>query len=152
FCQACGKEVTPAVAVTSAQVATADAGFPHVDSPVAPTYPAAEPSYPYAGFWERFAAYLIDGLILSIPFGFLVFTAIFLLGGFGAILHRRQPIDPGEAAAFVGPMFMFFILGMIVFIALQWLYSAGMESSERQGTIGKVVMSLRVTDYEGRRI
>ena len=69
------------------------------------------------------------------------------------MMHRRGPVDPSEAMAFVAPMFAFFFLGMLVFIALQWLYFAGMESSERQGTIGKSVLSLRVTTpYEGQRM
>ena len=47
---------------------------------------------------------------------------------------------------------MFFFLGMLAFIVVQWLYFAGMESSARQATLGKSVMSLRVTNYEGQRI
>jgi uncharacterized RDD family membrane protein YckC len=47
---------------------------------------------------------------------------------------------------------MFFFLGILVFLILNWLYFAGMESSERQATFGKSVMSLRVTNYEGQRI
>ena len=35
---------------------------------------------------------------------------------------------------------------------LQWLYFAGLESSERQATVGKSVMSLRVTNLEGQRL
>jgi uncharacterized RDD family membrane protein YckC len=41
---------------------------------------------------------------------------------------------------------------MAVFLILMWLYFAGMESSARQATFGKSVMSLRVTNYEGQRI
>ena len=41
---------------------------------------------------------------------------------------------------------------MLIFLGLQWLYFAGMESSERQATFGKAAMSLRVTDLEGRRL
>ncbi len=35
---------------------------------------------------------------------------------------------------------------------IHWLYFAGMESSARQGTIGKSMMSLRVSDLDGKRI
>ena len=41
---------------------------------------------------------------------------------------------------------------MLFFWGLGWLYFAGMESSERQATFGKSVVSLRVTDLEGRRL
>ena len=47
---------------------------------------------------------------------------------------------------------MLFFLGMLVFMILQWLYFAGMESSARQATVGKSVMALRVTNGEGQRI
>lgn len=35
---------------------------------------------------------------------------------------------------------------------LGWLYYAGMESSERQATLGKSVMGIYVTDLNGQRI
>lgn len=113
---------------------------------------------PYAGFWLRFGAYFIDGLILGVPFGIVVFVLIFTLGGFGMMLHRIQasprvePPDPSAAMALAAPMFMLFFLGMLGFLILQWLYFAGMESSARQATFGKSVMSLRVTNSEGRRV
>jgi uncharacterized RDD family membrane protein YckC len=107
-------------------------------------------SFPYAGFWARFAAYLIDGLILGIPFIFVVMF-VFMSGVLGMTLHRR-PMDPREAAVLLGPMFVFFFLFFLGFVVLQWLYFAVMESSVRQATFGKSVMSLRVTDDGGRRI
>jgi uncharacterized RDD family membrane protein YckC len=93
---------------------------------------------------------LIDGLILGVPFLFVV-AFIFMFGALGASLHRR-PVDAREAALLLGPMFLFFFLVFLGFLALHWPYFAAMESSERQATIGKSVLSLRVTDYEGRRI
>ncbi|MBZ5660904.1 MAG: RDD family protein [Acidobacteriia bacterium] len=110
----------------------------------------------YGGFWLRFVAYLIDGAILGIPFGLVVMVLFVMFGGFGLMMHRRvgdsHAVDPRVAAAIFGPMFLVFLLAMLFFIALQWLYFAGMESSERQGTFGKAAMSLRVTDLEGRRL
>jgi uncharacterized RDD family membrane protein YckC len=152
FCQACGQEV--GVAVTAAEPAEvpASAAFPPVAASSAPVYATARAPLPYAGFWERVAAYLIDGLILGIPFGILVVILIFLFGGFGVMMHRRNRVDPAEAMAFAAPMFSLFFLGMLIFVALQWLYFAGLESSERQATFGKSVMSLRVADSEGRRL
>jgi uncharacterized RDD family membrane protein YckC len=110
-----------------------------------PGIPGSE-ALPYAGFWQRFAAHLIDSLILGIPFALVFIVMIFLLGGFG--LMRRNPGEGNVAAAVVGPL----ILGMILlFVILSWLYSAGMESSERQATFGKAAMSLRVTNLDGQR-
>jgi uncharacterized RDD family membrane protein YckC len=151
FCQSCGQEVGAAVAV-----AVGPAAASPLPPPVTARVQVSAP-LPYAGFWERFAAYLIDGLILGIPFWLVVVAVIFMFGGFGMMLHRRAvdpnaAVNPGAAAALLAPMFMLFFLGMLVFIILQWLYFAGMESSERQATFGKTVMSLRVTNYEGQRI
>ena len=64
------------------------------------------------------------------------------------LMHRR-PVDARAAAAFVAPMFLMFFLGMLFFVLLQWLYFAGLESSARQATVGKSMMSLRVTNLEG---
>jgi uncharacterized RDD family membrane protein YckC len=149
FCQACGQEV--GAAVLAAAVPTPSAAA--VSAPPPPAGGAAPVSapLPYAGFWVRFVAALIDGLILSIPFGLVLAVFIFLLGGFGLMMHRN-PVEPREAAALAAPLILSFMLGGLFFIALEWLYFAGMESSARQATFGKSVMSLRVTSLEGRRI
>jgi uncharacterized RDD family membrane protein YckC len=143
FCQACGQEV--GAAVTAGSIA---AGA--IRPPVAAGARVSVP-LPYAGFWVRFAAYLIDGLILGIPFGIVAIVLIFMFGGFGMMLHR-QPVEPGAAMALAAPMFLIFLLAMFFFLILQWLYFAGMESSERQATFGKSVMALRVANVEGMPI
>jgi len=147
FCQACGQEIG-AVATAPAAIA---AGAP--STPMSETARGSAP-LPYAGFWVRFVASFIDGLILGIPFWLVVTVLIFMLGGFGMMLHRNpvNPADPRAAAALFAPILIFFLLGMLAFMILQWLYFAGMESSARQATFGKSVMSLRVADYEGQRI
>ena len=86
----------------------------------------------YAGFWLRFVAAFIDGIILVIPMMIIIFGLGMMMGGI-------------EKAASGG-------LGNLVGIVLPWLYYAYMESSEGQATIGKKVMSIRVTDVDGNRI
>jgi uncharacterized RDD family membrane protein YckC len=148
FCQACGQEVGAAV-TSKAAIAGA------IPAPMAGTAGVSIP-LGYAGFWVRFVASLVDGLILAIPFWFVVVTFILMSGGFGIMLHRfpqdSHPPDPREVMALLAPVFMAFFLAWLVFLILQWLYFAGMESSARQATFGKAVMSLRVTNYEGQRI
>jgi uncharacterized RDD family membrane protein YckC len=148
FCQACGQEV--GAATTAAPVA---AGAPPPPIAASPHAPAPQPS---AGFWLRFAASLVDGLILGIPFWIVVVVIISMFGGFGMLIHRfprePQPVDPREVMALMAPFFLMFFLVWLVFFILQWLYFAVMESSPRQATFGKSVMSLRVTDSEGQRI
>jgi uncharacterized RDD family membrane protein YckC len=143
YCQACGQEVGAAVTVPAALAGA-------LRPPAAGTSQGSGP-LPYAGFWMRFVAAFVDGLILGIPFWILVMVLVFMFGGFGMMLHRNAA-DPRAAAALLAPIFGFFILGMLAFVVLEWLYFAGMESSARQATFGKSVMSLRVTDYEGQRI
>jgi uncharacterized RDD family membrane protein YckC len=147
FCQACGQGVGAALPGAPAAM-TAPPPAPAVSAPTSP-------QLPYAGFWVRFAAYLIDGLILGIPFGLLVVVSIFLLGGFGLVMRgsSANPVDPSAAAAAVaGPIVLGIIFGWLFLLVITWLYFAGMESSERQATFGKSVMSLRVTNLEGQRL
>jgi uncharacterized RDD family membrane protein YckC len=73
------------------------------------------------------------------------------LGGFGLMLHRN-PIDQEAARALILPVISGYLFAMLLFLLLEWLYFAGMESSERQATFGKSAISLRVTDAEGQRL
>jgi len=84
----------------------------------------------YAGFWIRFAAAIIDAIILSIPQLALQYA-------------MADSIAEGGAG---------FALYYIIVIALSWIYYAGMESSANQGTLGKMVVGLKVTNLEGEPI
>lgn len=155
FCQGCGQEVGVA---PSPMASGAPSGVMPPTS-FAEASPGKYVTPHYAGFWVRFVAYLIDGFILGIPFGIIVLAVIFMFGGFGVLLHRipvdpqgNPPVDPRAALAMAAPMFALFYAGMFFFVALQWLYFAGMESSARQATFGKSAMALRVTDSEGARL
>ena len=131
FCQACGQEagstgnLPPTLAVTP-----------------------LPKQLPYAGFWIRFVAFLIDAVILSIPFFLVAVGLIFRFGRF-ALLARRGRFGPPDAA-FMGPMILGFFFAFAIFIVVRWLYFAGMESSPRQATFGKAAMSLLVTDLKGQ--
>ena len=155
FCQACGQEVGAAV-VAAASAAPSASAMPYQPA-AARTQNYATPLY--GGFWIRFVAYLIDGLILGIPFGIVVIGLILMFGGFGVLLHRlpvdpqaNPTADPRAALALAAPMFAVLYGAMFFFVILQWLYFAGMESSERQATFGKSAMSLRVANSEGGRL
>ena len=133
FCQGCGQEAIPA----------------SVPLPVQTSIPVYAP-LPYAGFWVRFVASLIDGLILGIPF-LLVFLAMFFLFGGFRVMARIVPGRPPDPA-FIGIIFSWFFLAVGFGLVAQWLYFAGMESSARQATFGKAAMSLRVTGLEGQQL
>ena len=143
FCPACGQEV--GVAVVAAPAVGIAAPI------IAGTMPVAA-ALPYAGFWARFVAFLVDGLILGVPFTVIVLVLMFMMGGF-SLLMRREPVESSEAAAAVAaPIVLGLLASLFFFVIVEWLYFAGMESSARQATFGKAVMSLRVTNVEGQRI
>jgi uncharacterized RDD family membrane protein YckC len=93
----------------------------------------------YAGFWLRFAAYLIDSILLGLIF--------FPLGlGLGLMM--------GATGNNQNPELMLGLNGGLNMVSLvvTWLYSSLLESSSWQGTVGKKLIGLRVTDLDGRRI
>lgn len=90
--------------------------------------PNSDERFFYAGFWLRFAANIIDSLImLPLAFG-IGYASGYLLG-------------PGAEPT-----------AQVMGIALGWIYGAGMESSILRGTIGKRLLGLRVVDLDGARI
>jgi uncharacterized RDD family membrane protein YckC len=96
---------------------------------------------PYGGFWIRVAAYLIDSVALAVAGG--------IIGGVlgGAIGLTMATGGSSDRAALVSGM-----AGNVVGLVLNWLYSAIMESSAWQATLGKKALGLVVTDLDGRRI
>ena len=93
----------------------------------------------YAGFWWRVLAYIIDSLIMS-----AIFFPLGMIIGVGMVASG----DDGNS-----PVLPLVNLGLNgVSIIAGWLYHAFMESSSWQGTIGKKVLGLRVTDIDGNRI
>lgn len=96
----------------------------------------------YAGFWKRFLAIFIDGIILAITgsiFGAIVGTIVRLvLGSAGADPQTIQIIA----------QCMGFAIGSI----LRLLYFTIMESSPLQATVGKMALGIIVTDETGNRI
>jgi len=92
----------------------------------------------YAGFWLRFAAAFIDGIIIWIV------DAILSMMFFGAVFLTGQVY----ASAGFGSVAIYYLIT----ISINWLYFAGMESSERQATLGKAAVGIKVTDLNGERI
>lgn len=108
----------------------------------------------YAGFWLRFVANIIDGLILGLGIIVLFVPFFFLMGG-AALLeslpqhhYHGQPLDPAQMVAFLGFIFTLVALSVIA----KWLYYAYLESGEKQATVGKQAMGVYVTDLQGQRL
>jgi len=94
----------------------------------------------YAGFWIRFAAYLIDTIILS-----FVFVPLGIAIGFLAYFSAGST-ENADAFSLLS------VLVRIIEIIAGWLYFAGLESSSWQATLGKKACGLVVTDLNGQRI
>ena len=86
----------------------------------------------YAGFWMRVGASVIDSILTTVA-TFIV--ALF----FGAMLGLSGGNEEGAE-----------VLGFFIGILVPWIYSAVMESSPRQATVGKAVLGIVVTDLEGK--
>jgi uncharacterized RDD family membrane protein YckC len=111
--------------------------------------PYALPS-PYAGFWLRFLAHVIDGILICIVCGIfiLLWVAIVGIDAIRAMLEGFRGGNPELPLAFLGAIILF----SVVSTAVSWLYYAWMESSQYQGTLGKMALGLTVTDLQGRRV
>ncbi|MBC7815581.1 MAG: RDD family protein [Planctomycetaceae bacterium] len=98
----------------------------------------------YAGFWLRFVASFVDGLVC----GVVMIVVLMVVGG--VIVAINGPPgggnEPGPAEIILG-----FLIWAIA-IVFPWLYSAFEESSPAQATLGKKMLGLRVTDLDGDRI
>jgi len=106
----------------------------------------------YAGFWWRFLAIIIDGLILGVV-KWIVLTPILAVVGIGAYKaassgDMNETAAMGMAGAFVGAMMITWLFTAIA----GWLYFSLMESSKFQATIGKLALGIIVTDMDGNRI
>jgi uncharacterized RDD family membrane protein YckC len=142
-CQKCGGRLSGGLAAMPLVVsAPAYAAAPAV------AY-AAVPTARYAGFWLRFLAHLIDHVILGIvaaPLFFILVLPVILRVANDA--ERNQEPSPEMIIAILSSVFIYVVLAFVG----QWLYEALLTSSSWQGTVGKRVLQLKVTDELGNRI
>lgn len=91
----------------------------------------------YVGFWKRLVACGIDSFVIFALYLFACFDMGLTMGLVG---FTEQGID--QLVETYG--FVFNILFMLTL----WLYFAFMESSSHQATIGKMVMGIKVVDFD----
>ncbi|MGB2623722.1 MAG: RDD family protein [Candidatus Acidiferrum sp.] len=160
YCTKCGNEISPATSFcsTCGQAVPGLPAMTPVANAIATVPPApvllAAGSYAgvaYAGFWLRFVAYVIDGIISIVAFMILLIP-LFVLTGAGAALGRifSDGDISDDMGAFLGVGFIFGFFGIILVVS--WLYNALSESSSWQATPGKKILNLKVTDMEGQPI
>lgn len=91
----------------------------------------------YAGFWKRLGAFVIDYLVLnaaSVVIGYGAGVFPWAVGDISGEYSSRRAIWSTSS------------------LVVYWLYFALMESSPQQATLGKMALSIVVTDVEGKRI
>lgn len=147
YCSKCGAQ-NNAAAVYCSRCGTST-GLPTAAMPLAQAvvYAPAVVVPGYGGFWIRFVAFVVDGIIvrlLTIPLAIALTAA--------GILHRAVPWgrfdSPEEAIRAISTA-----LAIIpIFLTVNWLYEALLTSSEWQATLGKKMLNLRVTDELDNRI
>lgn len=114
---------------------------PPVEAPAPPAYAAPtyartpEPALPYAGFWRRLVAMLLDGMLLFFPQAILR-----VLLGLPVLSYDDEWGDKTALTA------------EACGLALALVYCATLEASGGQGSLGQQMMGLAVTDSHGRRI
>lgn len=136
FCPNCGKEQVdnPRFCRHCGAKLVQEPGIQLGVQPDVQTVKAYASTVEYAGFWRRFGATVIDGILLYTPF---------------IILFSVVPILLGEAGADEDAIIAIIYL---IFIITWWLYYTLMESSSKQATLGKMALRIIVTDVEDNRI
>ena len=93
----------------------------------------------YGGFWIRFAALMIDGVILDIGLVILFIPLFALIGGTAALTDLSAQ----------GPIVLLAIFGYYILIIALAFYYQIYFISKRGGTPGKLILGLRIVRVDG---
>ena len=98
---------------------------------------------PPGGFWIRFVAYVIDGLILM--------AALVIV--FGIAVAAVAISVPGDDKAKADTLSVEVGFGfLLAYVTSAWLYEALMTSSPRGATLGKLALGLRIVRADGAQL
>ena len=100
---------------------------------------------PPAGFWIRFVAFLIDGLILGVIAGVIVAVMAIVAIAIGVGFQGDE--DENVALIVIG-----ILLGGVALVVVSWLYEALMTSSRHGATVGKRALGLRIVRADGAQL
>ena len=110
---------------------------------------------PYAGFWRRAVACFIDCIVLMIPM-----VAIWMLVGPDVVnIFFSTGVNAVDTSPFQQRLDIYMrtfydrapLLNFLSAVTW-WLYYAGLQSLKPGASIGMMVLDIRVTDLEGRRV
>lgn len=145
FCPRCGQPIV-GFAVGQGVPAVAAAPIGAVPAYAGAQAPVVAANIGYAGFWLRFVAALIDGIVIGIPLAPIFFMV--MLPALKNIQNPQAMQNPAALMTVMGPVF-----GIIILVSMvaSWLYWGLCESSSWQATLGKKALGLYVTDADGNR-
>ncbi len=135
----------------------------------------------YAGFWKRLFAYLIDILILGIFSVIITLVCLYVFrnqliiendANFGDYFRIAIPILFVTIGEIFGIPFYdnyhkynnyynyytydtydnYNLFLILIWLLIKYFYFAKLESSDNQGTFGKIILGIKVTDLKGDRI
>lgn len=124
FCTACGASLMQAQSQSATPYQT----------PTSQAEPSLVAAYAFAGFWKRVLAYILDGVI----FWLILALIIYLMRD--SILNNLNHSPENTLTLIASYAFIY---------PLWWLYFAIMESSSSQGTFGKKIVGIKVTNLSG---
>ena len=111
--------------------------------------PASTMHFDYAGFWQRFGAWIIDLIILMIPSMLVMVSS----GGMEAYKHMVERLQGGaDMTMALRDYAQATETASLISLAITFLYYTFFEASKWQATPGKLALRLRVTDVHGARI
>lgn len=142
-CSQCGRAFAPSELVQIAGTLVCSDCKPAFLSRVMAAGNAGAVARQYGGFWIRFGARIIDGLILGVPF---FIGALLLMPSF-----IRVASQTGNAAPPANP-FAFFT-GFLTLFVFAFLAGAAYEIlmlKHRSATVGKIACGLQVIRSDGR--
>ncbi|MBS1544744.1 MAG: RDD family protein [Bacteroidetes bacterium] len=107
----------------------------------------------YAGFWLRLVALIIDAIIIGIIQSFVAIP-IFAAIGITAVggMENLDMSDADNVVGLVGAIVAAAGVYWVIATTVQLLYFSFMESSNLQGTVGKMALGLKVTDMQGGKL
>ena len=100
----------------------------------------------YGGFWRRVGAFIIDGLILLLATETVSFFSL------TTIQLPVVPSDAESALALFSTIHRYVMIKIAIALVLSIIYTASLEASSLQATVGKWVLSMRVVDLSGARL
>lgn len=104
-------------------------------------------SPPYANFWQRLCAHVIDHVFFNL------IGAMFVIIYYWILLVRYNDGLSGHSPYSAEKEGVFIVMGLFLWLSLfAFCYSVFPECSRYQGSPGKILMGLKVTDLAGNRI